>query len=258
MKNTQEQEYVRPSWLQGWHAFDSRLQKLERGLLVCGIFTILLVGSIHILARNLIGQGLAFSDVLAQHLTVWLGLLGATLAAASSEHISIDAFSRVLRGRGLQVNKLVIGAVSTLLCGVLTYRTIVFLLFYTQSKTMEHVHLGTWNVPIWYFLLIFPYAFGLITIRYLMQTIEYGLRPAHTFVQEQDIILAEIKAAQEAETTNSEAVSDEESEAENSPDEAALAPAKEPDDAQSASVESEDDTSTESEASESKTEGEAS
>lgn len=131
------------------------------------------------------GKGLPFSDVLAQHLTVWLGLIGASLAVSSNEHISIDAFSRVLDGMGLKINKILIGLVSFLGCGILTYRTIVFMQFYLSAKSMEYVHLGTFKLPIWYALLVFPYTFGLLTIRYLMQTLEHVYTPAHLFVAEQ-------------------------------------------------------------------------
>lgn len=174
----QNKTYQVPSWLQGWHIFDGYLQKMERGLLVLGIFAILIIGILHIFMRNFFGQGFSFSDVLSQHLTVWLGLLGATLATASSEHISIDAFSRVLKQRGLKINKLVIGAVATLGCGILTYRTIIFIAFYLNNKAVEYVHLGATKIPIWYFLYIFPYAFGLITLRYFMQTLETIYIPA--------------------------------------------------------------------------------
>lgn len=190
-----ELEYQRPGWLQAWYSFDNMLRFLERSLLVVGLFLILIIGCFHVLARNLIGKGLAFSSVLAQHLTVWLGLLGATLAASSSEHISIDAFSRILRNQGLKANKVLIGAVSSILCGILTYRTVIFFIFAYQQG--QKVHLGNLNLPLWCFLVIFPYAFGLITIRYAMQTIEYVIRPAHTFVNEQDTIKAEAaKSAQ--------------------------------------------------------------
>lgn len=180
----QNKTYKVPSWFQGWYTFDHALQKLERGLLVLGIFTILGIGIVHILLRNIVGQGFSFSDVLSQHLTVWLGLIGATLATASSEHISIDAFSRVLQKRGLKINKIVIGLAATLGSAILTYRTVIFLLFYYHSKTGEFVHLGTTKIPLLYFLVVFPYAFGLITLRYFMQTLELLYIPADQFQQE--------------------------------------------------------------------------
>ncbi|TNE50565.1 MAG: TRAP transporter small permease [Deltaproteobacteria bacterium] len=203
----QEKEHSFPGWLRGWQAVDSKVQKLERGLLVVGIFTILIVGTLHVLLRNFLGKGLPFSDVLAQHLTVWLGLIGASLAVSSNEHISIDAFSRVLAGMGLKINKILIGFVSFLGCGILTYRTIVFMQFYLNAKSMEYVHLGTFKLPIWYALLVFPYTFGLLTIRYLMQTIEHIYTPSHLYVAEQvEEDLAQEAASTEATATEEDAV----------------------------------------------------
>lgn len=181
----QEKEQALPGWLRSWQSFNRKIQKAERGLLVVGIFTILIIGSLHVLLRNFAGKGIPFSDVLAQHLTVWLGLIGASLAVTSNEHISIDAFSRVLSGMGLKVNKILIGVVSFVGCGILTYRTVVFMQFYLNAKTAEYVHLGTFKLPIWYALLIFPYTFGLLTIRYFMQTLEHIHTPAHLFISEQ-------------------------------------------------------------------------
>ena len=89
--------------LQTWHTFDDALQKVEQWLIVIGLMVILITGVASIVLRNTVGWGLAFADVLARQITVWLGLLGATLATTTGEHINIDALSRMFKRKGLQL-----------------------------------------------------------------------------------------------------------------------------------------------------------
>jgi TRAP-type C4-dicarboxylate transport system permease small subunit len=87
--------------MRGWQRVDNWIKSFERFLLVLGMGMIMVFGSLDIILRNIFGWGLMFADTLARQLTIWLGLLGASVAASSSEHISIDAFSYLLKRRGL-------------------------------------------------------------------------------------------------------------------------------------------------------------
>lgn len=157
--------------LQTWHTFDDALQKVEQWLIVIGLMVILITGVASIVLRNTVGWGLAFADVLARQITVWLGLLGATLATTTGEHINIDALSRMFKRKGLQLNRVFVGLMCVIGSGVLTYCAFAFWMFYfKQPQTIE---LGGMKVQSYWILTIFPLAMVLMTIRYSVQTIEY-------------------------------------------------------------------------------------
>jgi hypothetical protein len=57
---------------------------------------------------------------------------------------------------------------------VLTYCTVVFVQFYIgeHAITPSYVYLGYLKTPVWVWLLIFPFTFILITLRYLFATLK--------------------------------------------------------------------------------------
>ncbi|MCB9640211.1 MAG: TRAP transporter small permease subunit [Myxococcales bacterium] len=158
--------------LKTWSNVDEIIQKIERGILVLGMMTILVTGVIDIGLRLALGWGLGFADTLSRQITVWLGLFGAALATSHSEHINIDAFSRILRRRGLQINRIAIGVACIFMSGALTYYAIELVKFYMSNST-SYVVLGETKLKTWWLLMAFPVSFGVMTSRYLLHTFEY-------------------------------------------------------------------------------------
>lgn len=183
-----------------WHRLDAVIQKVEQWLIVVGLMVILIFGVMSILLRNTVGWGLAFADILSRQITVWLGLLGASLATVSAEHISIDAFSRMLKKDKVKVNRVAIGIMCIIGNGIMTYCAIMFLMFYINKPV--DVDFGGFKVTNWKLLVIFPLAFALITFRTLIQTIEVGLALKGVIIPgslEEERYLQELEDEREAE-----------------------------------------------------------
>ncbi len=157
--------------LEFWHRVDVKIQKAEELFIVFALMAILITGVLSIILRNTVGWGIATADTLARQLTVWMGLLGASLATTTAEHINIDAFSRLFKGKRLWLNRLFI----TLFCIfgsiVLSYVAFSFVAFYYKDPVF--IEIGSVKISNWYLLLIFPFAFLLITLRYIVQAIEF-------------------------------------------------------------------------------------
>ena len=158
--------------LRGWSRVDELLQRIERGILVTGILTILVVGVLDLALRTVFQWGLGFADTLARQITIWLGLFGGTLATSAAEHINIDAFSRLLNRQKLIVNRILVSVACILVSGFLTYFAIRLVSFYYAAPNTV-VEMGHWKIPTWWLLLSFPIAFGVMTSRYLLHTFEY-------------------------------------------------------------------------------------
>ena len=58
--------------------------------------TLIILGGLQIILRNVFHSGLLWADPLMRHIVLWLGCLGAALATTSARHINIDVFSRAL------------------------------------------------------------------------------------------------------------------------------------------------------------------
>lgn len=81
------------SWLQ---RVDTGLARLERGALVLLLSVLLGLGFFQAAWRNVFAGGFFWADELLQHIVLWLGLLGASLATYEQRHLNIDAISRLL------------------------------------------------------------------------------------------------------------------------------------------------------------------
>lgn len=64
--------------------------RLERALVAVLLLAMVLLPAVSTLARRLLGRELPGSAVLAQHITLWVGFLGALLATISGHHLALS------------------------------------------------------------------------------------------------------------------------------------------------------------------------
>jgi len=147
--------------LNGWIA------KIETILIVIILSAMVLLSFLQVLLRNFFNEGLLWGDTLLRHLVLWVGFLGASLATRDGKHISIDLFGRFLKKRGKSLSSLVTNLFSVFIGYLLTDASWYFV--------MDEKAVGTTlfnEIPVWYFQIIIPIGFGLITFRFLINAIK--------------------------------------------------------------------------------------
>lgn len=149
------------SFLQNINTF---LGKIETGLLCLVIAMMLGLAVLKIVMRYVFSASLLWSDVMLQHLTLWLCLLGAALATCERKHISIDVLSRVLSENITRWSNLVVDCLALIVVGILAYYGFIFL---HDEQLSDAVLIG--SVPLWWAKAIIPYGFVLIGIHMLLQ-----------------------------------------------------------------------------------------
>lgn len=154
----------------GWAGW---LEKADRGgrWLENALLAILLGGLIilaggQILLRNVFAEGVSWADPLLRILVLWVGMLGAVAASREDKHISIDVFSRLLKGRALAIAKTIIALFTAGVCGLLTWHTFRFV---QDEYAWSDVEVA--GLSIWLWQSILPLGFGLITWRYILLAI---------------------------------------------------------------------------------------
>ncbi len=98
--------------------------RVERLLVALLLLAMVLLPAASAISRRVLGQELPGSSVLAQHITLWVGFLGALLATASGHHLALSTLSVVPEGplrKGARIFGL---AVSTAACALLTYASL--------------------------------------------------------------------------------------------------------------------------------------
>ncbi len=145
---------------------DNHISRLEQILIAALLTVMILMAFSQIVLRNFFSTGIAWGDSLVRYLVVWVGFIGAAIAAGENKHITIDVLSRWLTGAAESTIQAISHFSSAAICGVLTWAGIKFIWFEAQMG-------GTafFNLPVWVPELIIPITFGLMTLRYTLRLI---------------------------------------------------------------------------------------
>lgn len=136
--------------------------RIEDGFLCLLLAAMTLLACWQILLRFLFAGGLVWADQLLRYLVLWAGMFGAVVATREGRHIAIDIVSHLLPGRLMPLLRLVIDLLSAAVSGVLTWAAVVFV----QNERLYGGEILL-AIPFWGWNLVFPIAFGLITLRFL-------------------------------------------------------------------------------------------
>ena len=135
---------------------------LEDIFLAAMLTVMILLAGWQIVQRNFIGGCMIWGDELLRLLVLWLGLLGAMAASRDNRHISIDLLLRFLPEKFKPLVQVLLHLFTSIVCGILAFYSFKFV-------QMEHEYQAKvlTGLPAWWFELIMPIGFGMMSFRYL-------------------------------------------------------------------------------------------
>ena len=136
----------------------------ENVLLISMLALMVLLAAAQILARNFFGISILYADQLLRLLVLWVALLGAVAASREGKHIRVDAIARWLPGRIKAGVAVLTDLFTIVVCAVVSWQAVRFLLSAHESGEMAFGAL-----PVWASGIILPLAFSLIALRYAMR-----------------------------------------------------------------------------------------
>jgi C4-dicarboxylate transporter, DctM subunit len=142
--------------------------RLEATVLVAALAGIVLLPLIEIATRRLFGEGIRDSIAWVRHLTLWVGFLGAGVAAHSGRHLSL-AFVTLLGGLLRPVATFMAACFTALVSFFLAWAAIEMV----RADREAADSLGG-IVPIWAMEIIIPFTFGLLALRSIAQSGKSG------------------------------------------------------------------------------------
>jgi len=145
------------------HPLLRRLDSLERLLLCLMLTAMILLACLQIILRTFFASGLLWADPLLRYLVLWCGLIGAVSATGQGKHIALDLTGNRLPKQLEPWINLVTSLFSTIAAGGLTWAAWRFL-----RGEIEFGGAGPLALPLWFWKGIFPLAFGLMTVKYLL------------------------------------------------------------------------------------------
>ncbi len=147
------------------------IAKFEGWLLIFIVLFMVFLAFLQVVLRNLFAHGILWGDTFLRHLVLWIGFIGASLATKDEKHINIDALSRLLNERW----KFGVQTIISLFSVVITS----YLAWISWRFVMEEKEFGTIlfnNIPVWYFQIIIPFGFALMSLRFLLSGMEKLIR----------------------------------------------------------------------------------
>lgn len=140
------------------------LARTESALLVVLLGGMVLLAGAQIILRNFFGLGLVWADPLLRAMVLWAGVFGALAATrGGNRHITVDVITHFLPARGKAAAGAVTALFSAVLCALLAWVSLQFVLGELGSgATISGV------LPVWLSAAAMPLAFGLMALRFAL------------------------------------------------------------------------------------------
>jgi len=139
------------------------------------------------LSRRFLGEGISGSAVLVQHLTLWVGFLGALLATGAGHHLALSTADVIPGGWPRRSASVLSRAVSTAVCALLAYASLKLVL--AEQGSDRTLPLG---IPFWYSELVMPAGAALMALRFAWRA---GSAERRTLALDRAVALAAAAAA---------------------------------------------------------------
>ncbi len=149
------------------------LQLVEDGLLVLILAALVVLSAAQIVARNLLDSGMVWADPALRVLVLWVGLVGAMVAARQDRQITVDAVTRVVGERWRLAIRTVTDLFTAAVCAGVAWHA-VRLVREDRAAGLE----AFGGIPVWVCELVLPLAFAVIGLRYLLFAVNHGRRLA--------------------------------------------------------------------------------
>lgn len=138
----------------------ARFSQLELLLATFALGGIMLLPLAEIFSRKFLGAGIPGAGPYAQHLTMWVGLLGAAIAAREGKLLSLATGEFLPKGPIGAVAHVIAGGIGSLIATLFAFGGVALV----ESDRMAGDIIAS-NVPVWVSDLVLPFAFGLIALR---------------------------------------------------------------------------------------------
>lgn len=135
-------------------------KRAEEYLATLALGGIMLLPLAEIFSRRFLGVGIPGSGPFAQHLTMWVGLLGAAIAAREGKLLSLATGEFLPKGPIGNVAHIIAGAIGSFVATLFAFGGVALV----KSDRLAGDMIAN-GVPVWVSDLVLPFAFGLIAIR---------------------------------------------------------------------------------------------
>ena len=156
-----------------WERMDQTIGRLEKSLMVIFLGLMIVAAFAQIALRNFMGVGLPWSESLVRYLVLWVGFIGASLAAREGRHITIEVIKLRPSAGGRRYLAAVSQLCAVVVCALMTWAAVKFVHDDAQIGTRTFLDLPTWVLET-----IIPATFAVMSLRFLLRAIRALRRDA--------------------------------------------------------------------------------
>lgn len=138
----------------------------EETFLCLLLASMIILACVQIFLRFFFSAGFLWADPLLRYMVLWAGLFGAAVATKQGKHITIDIISHMLPEQYQSWLQALLNLFATGVSTMLTYAAIIFV-----RDEAAYGGRALLDIPSWGLNLIFPLAFGIISFRFLILTL---------------------------------------------------------------------------------------
>jgi len=143
------------------------VEEVESWILVVIVLIMVIFSFAQVVLRNVFDHGFLWGDIFLRHLVLWVGFIGASIATREEKHINIDVFSRLMKGKSKFFAQALVSLFAAFVSFLLMQAAWSFVLEEKEFETMLFN-----DIPAWYFQIIIPVGFGLMTLRFVINSIQ--------------------------------------------------------------------------------------
>lgn len=150
-----------------WSNLIQLTHRLENAILAGLLLLVIVAANGQIILRNLLELPIVWLDPFLRVTILWLALFGAMVATRQQSHIAIDLLNRYLPLQWCLLAERIVHAFSAVICALLAwYSLLLVLLEYEDGLTAFA------RVPVWLCQSIMPFAFTIMALRFLWQSLQ--------------------------------------------------------------------------------------
>jgi TRAP-type C4-dicarboxylate transport system permease small subunit len=160
------------------NSISDALSFIERVIVVSLLGGMVVLAFTQVILRNFFSSGFLWADPFLRHIVLWIGFLGGSLATQQEKHINLDIVTRFVSSRHKHLIRIATNLFAATVTFMLAKAGVTFLL--NELETAETlITIGSVNFPAWWFQIIIPVGFGLMTFRFIIRSIEHTLKAVH-------------------------------------------------------------------------------
>lgn len=135
--------------------------KFENAFASILLFTMALLPTAEIFLRKIFNTGISGSTIYVQHMTLWVGFIGAVIATRDKRHLSLSPTVEFLPEKLRPAAVMLKNIITTAVCSALFFASLSLV----KAELNNPMTLANW-LPSWVLEIIMPVGFGIMTLRF--------------------------------------------------------------------------------------------